>query len=191
MATWQSLLCQDGWVYPTTYGNWIVFNEDSTGELHCGVGPSSFICAEFIWKPVGDTSAAVLQQPVDHEKVAIDIELTLSKRRPERGYETTLPDLNEVNLTTAAFQPKTYKLQMETGKFTVDKWFCFNSPPNSAESNSGAEGIETCYDLRVVFDKSPYPPLEEWVEQKNSVDKVIRMHKFWEFRDFYRDSSEA
>lgn len=167
-------------------------------KLHCGVGPASFICAELIWKPVGDTSASVLQQPVDQEnpktehiQATVNIELTLSKRRPERGYETTLPDLNEVNLTMAAFQPKTYRLQMAIGKFTADKWFCFKNPLDSAENNSGAKGIETCYDFRIVFDNSPYPPLEEWVEQKNSVDRAIRLHKFWEFRDFYRDSSEC
>jgi hypothetical protein len=96
-----------------------------------------------------------------------------------------------VNLTTAAFRPKEYRLQMAIGKFTDDKWFCFNNPPDSGENNSDAEGIETCYDFQVVFDNSPYPPLKEWVEQKNSVDRAIRLHKFWEFRDLYRDSSEC
>jgi len=167
-------------------------------KLHCGVGPASFICAVLSWKPVDETSASVLQRPVDQENPAtehiqatVDIELTLNKRRPERGYETTLPDLNEVNLTTAAFRPKAYRLQMAKGQFTADKWFCFNNLPDSAENNGDAKGIETRYELRVVFDNSPYPPLEEWAEQKNSVDKAIRQHKFWEFRDFYRDSSES
>ena len=92
-----------------------------------------------------------------------------------------------MNLTTAAFRPKTYRLQIAIGKFTADKWFYFNNPPDSAENNSGVEEIETCYNFRVVFDNSPYPPLEEWVEKDNGVNRAIRMYKFWEFRDFYRD----
>lgn len=32
-TTWRSVLCQHGWVYPTTSGNWMKFNTDGTGEV--------------------------------------------------------------------------------------------------------------------------------------------------------------
>jgi hypothetical protein len=167
-------------------------------KLHCGVVPAAFICAQLTWKPIGDASLKVLQQPIrpvnletEHVQTSIDIEITLSKRLPERGYETTLPDINEVNLTAAAFQSKKYSLQMAIGKFTAETWFYFDDPLQSDENKSIAKEIGHWNKFRIVFDKSPYPPLEEWVEQKNGADRAIRMHKFWEFRDFYRELSEG
>jgi hypothetical protein len=167
-------------------------------KLHCGVAPAAFICARLSWKPIDDISSKVLLQPIrpmspetEHVQTSIDIEITLSKRLPERGYETTLPDINEVNLKAAAFQPKRYNLQMAIGRFTADTWFYFTNPLQSAVDKSMSKEVEHWNKFRVVFDKSPYPPLEEWVEQKNGVDRAIRVHKFWEFRDFYRNMSEG
>jgi hypothetical protein len=107
----------------------------------------------------------------------------------QREHGRTNPDLNELNLKIAAFQPKTYRLQMARGKFTADKWFCFNNPLDSTENSNVLKAFDGYYKFRVVFDHSPFPPLEEWVEKENPVNRAIRMYKFWEFRDFYRDWS--
>lgn len=129
----------------------------------------------------------------NHSQITIDIEITLQKAIPATERGSTLPEINETNLTPSAFQPKMYKLQMAKGIFGSSKWLCFSSlGPSSEEEkpdDNGAEIFEaSSYDLQIVFDKSPYPPLEEWAEQKNSVDRAIRLYKFWEFRDFYNDA---
>lgn len=108
----------------------------------------------------------------------------LRERKPTQGHETTRPDINVTNLTLAAFQPKQYRLQITKGAFPADKWLCFQDSPDSGESN-GAADIDASYDFQIVFDRSPYPPVGEWAEQNNSVDRAIKLHKFWELRDFY------
>lgn len=127
-----------------------------------------------------------------NNQIAIDIEITSQKTIPTKEHGKTLPEINDTNLTPAAFQPKTYSLQITKGKFPSSKWLCFTNSPGSHEEesadNGGAEFFEASYDLQIVFDKSPYPPLEEWAEQKNGVDRAIRLYKFWEFRDFYNDA---
>lgn len=126
-----------------------------------------------------------------HSQITIDIEITLQKTIPTKEHGRTLPEINETNLAPAAFQPKAYSLRMAKGTFPSSKWLRFSSSASQEEEsadNEGAEFFEASYDLQIVFDKSPYPPLEEWVEQKNGVDRAIRLYKFWEFRDFYNDA---
>lgn len=173
----------------------------SITKIHCGVGPTAFICAEYKWRTLDNKTADILQETVQnlhedkaepgHTQITIDIEITLQKNIPTKEHGRTLPGINETNLTPAAFQPKVYNLQMAKGKIPPSKWLCFTSPGSSQDEESadgGAEFFEASYDLRIVFDKSPFPPLEEWVEQKNGVDRAIRLYKFWEFRDFYNDA---
>lgn len=113
--------------------------------------------------------------------------MTLRERRPTQGYETTRPDINVTNLTSAAFQPKRYTLQITKGAFPADKWLCFQDSPDSGENN-GASEMDASYDFQIAFDRSPYPPAVEWAEQNNSVGRAIKLHNFWDFRDFYRDT---
>lgn len=185
-STWRTLLCQNGWTYPTTYGNWIKFNEDGSGELHCGVSPAAFICAELKWRTLGDTSAATNDKADTHHQASFDIEITLCSTIPDALKQDTQPGLNERNLTVVAFRPKTYRLEIATGGFPAERWLCFDkSSPDDAGEGDDFAGAS--YDLRITFDQSPYPPLEEWAEENAVVGRAIRSHRFWEFRDFYRD----
>lgn len=48
-----------------------------------------------------------------------------------------------------------------------------------------------CYGMRIVFDKSPFPPPEEWRQDTGGIWEGAKSRKFWEFRDFYQESEES
>jgi len=117
---------------------------------------SLLIAAEFDWKA---------QSNLDIETsfpAIIDIEMTLTKRHMD---SSRLPKV--VGLEDAAFQPKTYRLQLEEGNFLV--------------TGRTTYGVNPTYKYRLLWDKSPYPPLDEWKWKAPA-----KACKFWERKDFYQ-----
>lgn len=109
-----------------------------------------------------------------------DVEITLTRQRlpnifPEQFIEETLFD--------AAFRPKTYTVELAKGRFALADWLCWEgkSPPRESDSWFG---------LRIVFDKSPYPPLEEWMKDRASW-RAAEGNEFCGFRDFYKNTEES
>lgn len=121
----------------------------------------------------------------EHIQATVDIELTLSTEVPMRMQESYPPDLNKVNLAASAFRPKLYRLQLAIGKFNASTWRCINWLPPDHDFGDG--GIKGYYEFQLMFDKSPYPELEEWREQNNEVDRAVKAARYWELRDFYRN----
>lgn len=118
------------------------------------------ILAEIEWKPLGDSSSA-LQQTVDLSpdsefQATIDIEMTLTKRVPPTARRVPA-DIHEQKLTDAAFEPKTYKVQLSKGRFTAADWVYFGSGDTT---DQGGPDMAT-HGFQLLFDKSPCPPEEE------------------------------
>lgn len=157
----------------------------------CGIEHNVLIAAEIDWKPLGDCST-VLEQVIDMStdfQVSLDVEMTLTKRFLPIFPHISSERVNEANLIDAAFQPKIYKLELAKGRFAMPDWLHWEgktfSPPR--------DDPEIWFGLRLVFDKSPYPPLEEWIEESNYGGpwRSAKANKYFEFRDFYQDTEES
>lgn len=153
----------------------------------CGLESSLFIAAETDWKPLGDCFM-ILERKVDMNtdfQVRLDVEITLTKR----ALEGIPPGwVNETNLVDAAFRPRIYQIELAKGRFYEPDWLAFEGVPSKPPKDS-----EIWYGLRLVFDRSPYPPLEQWKEE---VDfgipwRAAKGNKFFEFRDFYQNTEES
>lgn len=157
----------------------------------CGVEHAILIAAEIDWKPLGDSST-ILDRKIDMKtdfQVSLDVEITLTKRFlpifPHIGPE----HVNEANLIDAAFRPKIYKVELAKGRFTIPDWLHWEGQTSSPPQDDP----EIWFGLRVVFDKSPYPPLEEWIRESNhgAPWRAAEANKFCEFRDFYQNTEES
>lgn len=93
--------------------------------------------------------------------------------------------MNEKNLTGAALEPKTYKVQLAKRRLTADDWVFFGSDVKTGPKR----GNGVSYDLQLLFDKSPYPPLDEWV-QGTMASRMVETNEMWRCVDFYRDTKE-
>ncbi|KAL2279663.1 hypothetical protein FJTKL_13212 [Diaporthe vaccinii] len=161
MATEKSLrsILLGSWLWPEAAGAGVVFKEGGKGGLLCGHWPEHWLAAEFEWKPLGD-SASTLDQVVDFDKdfeATFDIEMTLTRRVMPEAREYAQEGFNEVHITDAAFRARTYKVQLAKKTFAMAdlSMFEWRSAPPPPDENS-------CFGMRIVFDKSPYPPVEEW-----------------------------
>ncbi|KAI1378810.1 hypothetical protein F4677DRAFT_412065 [Hypoxylon crocopeplum] len=97
-----SILCSEGEWYFDAEGRFITFNKDGTGELWCRCNFNYWIVAELEWKsiePPRDPGQVVKIQrqvaSVAHNKGPqllgqLDLEITLTKRLPQRGEYTIL-----------------------------------------------------------------------------------------------------
>jgi len=83
--------------------------------------------------------------------------------------------MNELLLTDDAFLPKTYTISLEKGNFLS---------PHDASIPFENE-FTPRFALRLVFDKSPYPPRHEWKEPDGAPDMV----KMWEWKEFCGEES--
>lgn len=158
----------------------------------------SYIAAQTEWKALG-VSAALLEEVVDLAvdspdwSYTLDIELTLTKRPTlplqeqiaAKGWELRLQD---VNLTEAAFRPKTFQIQVTKGKFGSKE--IMELQKKRGEAVQEDKGF--WYGLRLLFDKSPFPPEEEWTNEP-SLRVRINNHQFWEdgYRAYYRSTEES
>lgn len=133
-----------------------------------------WIAAEFDWKPLPDLRS--LDHPSDpgEDKLLgqMQIQLTLTKRRiPKLGHtDMSQYTINESLLREEAFFPKTYTLSLESGVFCT----AFD------EMHMAEIPYTPKFLLRLTFDKSPYPPRDEWKEPEGAPDAI----QFWEWNKF-------
>jgi len=100
--------------------------------------------------------------------------MTLTTRRLEQPQSARYL-INEALLTDDAFLPKTYSLRLEKGNFLTP----------CDELSSFEDEFTPRFALRLAFDKSPYPPREEWKEPEGAPDAV----KMWKWKAFVSRSS--
>jgi len=149
----------------------------------------TYIAAEFNWEL---TSPDTLDVAVDLSNsktpramllVQFNIELTLTKRIHPR-YESERDHLNEVVLTDAAFLPKNYTIRLEHGRFM--------DPAHEIDiaSHKSRDFLFRPYlnALRLVFDKSPYPPQNEWKEGAGGIANLFADSKAFVDRRLGMDS---
>lgn len=129
-----------------------------------------WIAAIFHWKPLPGSGELLEQavQDIDGYKGELDIELTLLKERvPQIGGNSTATDtLHDTFLTEDAFQPKVFKLKYSRGTYIRER----------------KEDYTAKYNVRLLMDPSPYPPLEQW-----NLKHPTASHKYWERNDFYTE----
>lgn len=153
-------------------------------KLWCRIEFSYWIAADLTWKsikPLDDhekcdnqvtqigTAANPSKSP--HLLGQLHLEITLAKRLPERVRDSILSKstiINELGLTDDAFLPKLYTIRIEKGNF-IEPWcvgFWDSWRPRFA--------------LRLIFDKSPYPPRSEWKEPEGGPASC----RFWDHVEF-------
>lgn len=82
--------------------------------------------------------------------------------------------INERGLHEAAFAPKHFTARLERGNFIEPAYA-------SQEGSSAASGRDRSrYAVRLVFDRSPYPPREQWASPDRGPDEG----RFWEIVEF-------
>ncbi|KAI9833359.1 MAG: hypothetical protein M1819_003754 [Sarea resinae] len=159
----RSILCgEDHWHWDTDNANTIKFNEDGTGELNI------FIAAEFAWEPKNPTSLGGIggTRRNPHPISQFGIEMTLAKRATPRMREPQWRGwlINELLITDGAFLPKACTVKLEKGNFLT---------PYTIDYIISGEGPYTPhYAIRLAFDKSPYPPRQEWKEPTGAPDSL-------------------
>ena len=93
----------------------------------------------------------------------IDIAVTLTKRELKND-PYRIPN---TILNNAAYQQKIYHLRLEKGSFEV--------------KDRTTYGYTPIYRYQLLWDKSPYPPLEEW-----NYKEPAEGGEYWERKDFYK-----
>ncbi|KAK2591897.1 hypothetical protein QQS21_010421 [Conoideocrella luteorostrata] len=172
--TWLSILCGQPWLWDSDGANQISFAEDGTGDLICRPELNVWIAAEFDWKSCdGKLSQTIDITRTNNKTIQAQIELTLTKRRiPRIGAAKMAEDtINESLLKDSAFQPKSYTLALENDIF-LSQFDSINA--RHLPSHTPRFGF------RLVFDKSPYPPRDEWKEPGGAQEAL----KFWEWTEF-------
>ncbi|RMZ37268.1 hypothetical protein CA14_012039 [Aspergillus flavus] len=151
-----SILTDETWSWDP-YENQIKFNTDGTGT------PKNPECLS---QPIDLPTNAPIRPS---QLTQFNIEITLTKRRiTALGDAVNRLVINEQLLTDAAFLPKEYTVKLENGQFLC------------ASDVGGRYSDSPRFRTRLVFDKSPYPPREEWKETDGGVDA----NRFWEWREF-------
>ncbi|KAE8143868.1 hypothetical protein BDV38DRAFT_232145 [Aspergillus pseudotamarii] len=170
-----STLVEEAWSWDPYESNQIKFNKDGTGTLICRIELVVWIAAEFDWKLKNpECLSQSIDLPTNPPKrpsrlTQFNIEITLTKRRiAALGDAVNRRIINEQLLTDAAFLPKEYTITLETGQFLC------------ASDVGGRFGDSPRFGTRLSFDKSPYPPRQEWRETDGGVDA----NEFWEWREF-------
>lgn len=159
-------------------------------KLWCRCEVNVYILADLTWKSIKEPFDPAKSPPPLGAKVErsspivlgqLNLEITLAKGLPEKWHTSTLSRntiINELGLTDEAFQPKLYAIRVERGNFIVPSYIGF---PGSLF------GTEPRFELRLIFDKSPYPPRSEWRKPDGGPDSG----QFWEHKEFVgRQSKE-
>ncbi|OAR00771.1 hypothetical protein LLEC1_06018 [Akanthomyces lecanii] len=161
-------------------GRYIVFREDGTGELWCACNFNYWIAADIEWKtaeitvgadaPAGGPSTAASAADVENAD-QLHIEMKLTKRLPQKAQSSILTQstlVNEYSLTDEAYKPKSYTVRVEKGRFM--------EPCRVGYADESAKD----FNLRLVFDPSPYPPKPEW----KSPERGVEDGQFWNHTHF-------
>jgi hypothetical protein len=121
-----------------------------------------FIASQFDWEMRANTKNVVLSFPVE-----IDVAITLTKR----GLKEDPPPISHTALSNAAFEQKKYHLRLDKGSFKVE--------------NRTTYGDNPTYEYQLLWNKAPYPPLEEWNNKP-----AAKGGRYWERKDFYKGQIE-
>ncbi|RFU26025.1 hypothetical protein B7463_g10310, partial [Scytalidium lignicola] len=160
---------------------YIAFREDNTGTLCAGGGFCWSILATIKWK-------ATAIEPLNHNQISQDqqsphllgqlnLEITLTKDLPswaQNGLHAKNPMLNGGALTDDAFQPKSFLVRIEQGKFAT---------PANIEVGFSPD-CDANYTKRLVFNRSPYPPESEWKEAWKEDWLDFEGHNWWDCKEF-------
>ncbi|KAI1400600.1 hypothetical protein F4819DRAFT_363371 [Hypoxylon fuscum] len=153
------------WCFDTE-GRSVKFNEDSTGELWCCCNLNYWITVELEWKsiePPRDSRQVVSAAQTNGPQLLgqLNLEITLFKRLPQRLESSFLSKstiINKLSLTDDAFRPKSYTVKIEKGNFIEPCYIGYTSSDKPR------------FALRLLFDKSPYPPHSEWGKPEGGPD---------------------
>lgn len=102
--------------------------------------------------------------------------MTLTKRLPKSTLSSVLAQstlVNEHSLTDEAFKTKSFTVRVEKGRFIEPSRVGF------------AATFAKRFDLRLVFEPSPYPPKSEW----KSLERGVEDGQFWDHKQFVAHSS--
>lgn len=91
-------------------------------------------------------------------------------------------------LRDEAFAPKTYAVTLEKGRF-IEPCRAFYKKPYVLFQKAWDRTRPDRFKSRITFDRSPYPPLEEWrpeTIEKSSLSSTLDHHHVWEYREFVR-----
>uniref|UniRef100_A0A0W0G9G6 Uncharacterized protein n=1 Tax=Moniliophthora roreri TaxID=221103 RepID=A0A0W0G9G6_MONRR len=156
-----SVLCQS-WHWDSNDEHMIIFEAGGTGQLISRAEMNVWIASQFIWKALDSTSA-----PVSRNQLCIEMQLT-ETRVPPWDSPSFTGRINEQVLTREAFVPKLYVITLERGTFLT-------SLDTQYKHKGGPE-----YSFQMTFDRSPYPPREEWREPEGGPETL----KIWEKKTF-------
>ncbi|KAI9677317.1 MAG: hypothetical protein M1829_002660 [Trizodia sp. TS-e1964] len=166
-----SILCaEERWIFRGLCES-IGFNADGTGNLWCSCADfNCYIALALSWRllppapPVARNASARRPQLLGQLNVEITLERKLAPGAPEQHGKYLIEGV----LCDAAFTPKSFCIRIEKGDFIE---------PGAIR----LEGFSLDrYSLRLLFDKSPYPPREEWKEPQCGPDSLL----FWEHAEF-------
>ncbi|KAI1409889.1 hypothetical protein F5Y13DRAFT_169166 [Hypoxylon sp. FL1857] len=164
--------------YFDTEGRYIKFNDDGTGELWCRCNFNYWIAAHFKWNSIvpsrdpGQVTSITQNRTSPQLLGELNLEITLTKQLPQWVQSSILSRstlVNEYSLTDEAFRPKSYTIRIEKGNFMVP---CCVGYVSSSKTPR--------YGLRMLFDKSPYPPRSQWREPEQGPDDC----QFWDHIEF-------
>ena len=94
----------------------------------------------------------------------------LCPQNPHHPYYNSIPTtLNEIFLSDHAFRPKLFTVRIEKGNFIA--------PSGIGFKDSHKKG----YAFRLLFEKSPYPPREQWKRPEGGPDSS---NLFWDNVEF-------
>lgn len=91
-------------------------------------------------------------------------------------------------LKDEAFKPKIYNIALEKGRF-IEPCRAFYKSPYVLFQNARDRTRPDRFENRIAFDRSPYPPLDEWRPEtikKSSLSSIFDHHHVWEYREFVR-----
>ncbi|KAF9697520.1 hypothetical protein EKO04_004169 [Ascochyta lentis] len=180
----------------------VSFESNGTGALNCGENQRSWIAVEFNWS----FSTEPVRADTGTWTIAIQIILTTRLtseyhkynhwfegaalqdhlRNPPPPSEAPFP---WAPLHSAAFCPKQYTLTLSRGHF-IEPFHHFIKPPYPILQSGSERFAPNRFSCQLVFDKSPYPPREEWAESFGNGDlrRSLEYHHYWERTDFVRGS---
>ncbi|RAL04508.1 uncharacterized protein BO80DRAFT_398782 [Aspergillus ibericus CBS 121593] len=168
-----SILTEEPWFWDPFQRNEIKFHPDGTGDLICRYETQTWIMARFDWS-LPQPPSTFTNNNTSGSKTDLlahfPITLTLTKCLIPNSHIPQYTKINEALLTDEAFRSKTYTVRLEKGAFITQHDVMYaDSKWNAAR-----------YAMRLVFDKSPYPPREEWRE----VNGALEAFRVWEWTEF-------
>lgn len=107
-----------------------------------------------------------MRPKTNEENTALAIPFHIAMTLTKRELKENPAPIKHTALGEAAFEQKIYSLVLDKGDFKVEHRTSYGSNPT--------------YEYRLLWDKSPYPPLEEWNHKRPAA-----ANRYWERKDFY------